>query len=197
MQVEFFRSLPAMTEVSKMRAVQREGGRGREGQQPVVEARVSGKPCSIEGVVKSEQPGVPRGALLSVVEPGRPNRGYAMVRKSGGAKKPRRRSGSGPSCSHATRRRGMVAAERTRHKLFGAPGMAAAQPGGACPDLEASSSTTPAARADSVASRPRGGGTSDHTRPLLVASASHCLAVSASKRRSAWTRSLRSTLRLP
>jgi hypothetical protein len=46
-----------------------------------------------------------------------------------------RRNGSGPSCSHAARRRGIVAAERTRNRVFGAGGMAAVHGGGGWPAL--------------------------------------------------------------
>ncbi len=121
----------------------------------------------------------------------------AIVRKSCGASRPRRRNGSGPSRSHAALRRGMVAAERTRNSVFGAGGISAAQAGGGWPARADISSTTPAARAHSVWSRSRGAGTSDHTKPARAASASHCLALSASKPRSACTRSLRSMLGFP
>ncbi len=40
---------------------------------------------------------------------------HATSRNSGGAKIPRRRSGSGPSSTHSARRRGMVSAAFTRH----------------------------------------------------------------------------------
>src|SRR5436309_1987444 len=115
-----------------------------------------------------------------------------MLRNSGGARSPRRLSGSGPSRSQRDRRRGMLDAARTRKSLRGAGGTLAAQPGGGCPARAAKSSATPAAVASSVVSRPTGAGTSAHTKPERWASASHCLAASASKLRSARTRSLRS-----
>jgi len=115
-----------------------------------------------------------------------------MLRNSGGARSPRRLSGSG-----LLARRGTAgAACSTRHgrgRAFAAPaGTLAAQPGGGCPARAAKSSATPAAVASSVVSRPTGAGTSAHTKPERWASASHCLAASASKLRSARTRSLRS-----
>jgi len=54
----------------------------------------------------------------------------AMLRKSGGASRPRRRRGSGPSRSQTALRRGIVAAARTRKRLCGAGGIAAVHPGG-------------------------------------------------------------------
>lgn len=90
-----------------------------------------------------------------------------------------------------------MAAERTRKRVFGAGGIAAAQGGGCWPALAANNSATPAATARSVSSRPSGEGAADQMNPERAASASHCLAVSASNRKSAFTRSLRSMLRFP